>query len=179
MSNYNSYCNLPPLAGIAPLTQAMNPGLSVEECVRRLKRYHYAFKRLHQIFTARITAEPIYELKMAFSLHAHLCAEHVTALRKRVGEMREPPLGLEVVPDPSLEIVFDEILASPTTEELILRLYEKALPALKGALQRHKDETNPLVDAPSIRVCRFALLKIEDMLKFGERSVACLVDNAC
>ena len=84
------------------MEQAQQPGLAVEECVRRLKRYHYAFKRLHQIFTARITAEPIYELKMGFSLHAHLCAEHTSALRQRVGEMREPPLGLEAVPDPTM-----------------------------------------------------------------------------
>jgi hypothetical protein len=54
------------------MDEATKPGLSVEECVRRLKRYHYAFKRLHQIFTARITAEPIYELKMGFSLHARI-----------------------------------------------------------------------------------------------------------
>ncbi|HEU0038470.1 MAG TPA: hypothetical protein VFR76_04280, partial [Verrucomicrobiae bacterium] len=95
------------------------------------------------------------------------------------GEMREPPLGLEVVPNANLELLFDEILASPTTEELILGLYEKALPGLKGALQRHMDETNPLADAPSIRVCRFARVEMEDMLKFGEQSVASLVDNAC
>src|SRR3989442_12732526 len=139
----------PPQAGVCSLAAAMKPGLAVEECVRRLKRCHYAFKRLHQILTARITAEPLYELKMGFSLHAHLCAEHVTALRKRVGEMREPPLGLEVVPNANLEVLFDEILASPTTEELILGLYEKALPGLKGALQRHMNETNPLADAPS------------------------------
>src|SRR5271169_1330512 len=119
--------NLPPLAGIASLADAMKPGLSVEECVRRLKRYHYAFKRLHQIFTARITAEPLYELKMGFSLHAYLCAEHVSALRKRVGEMREPPLGLEAVPDPNLEAFFDEILGAPTTEELLVGIYEKAV----------------------------------------------------
>src|SRR6266550_6779994 len=129
MKNYRSYRNLPSVAGICSMNEAMTPGLSVEDCVRRLKRYHYAFKRLHQIFTARITAEPIYELKMAFSLHAHLCAEHVSTLRKRVGEMREPPLGLEAVPDPSLEIFFDEILSAPTTEELLLGLYETALPA--------------------------------------------------
>src|SRR2546422_8282441 len=144
MSNYNSYCNLPPLAGIAPLTQAMKPGLSVEECVRRLKRYHYAFKRLHEIFTHRITAEPIYELKMAFSLHAHLCAEHVTALRKRVGEMREPPLGLEEIPHDGLQIFFDEILAAPSTEELVLAVYGKALPNLRAALEEHMIDTNPL-----------------------------------
>src|SRR5437667_6505044 len=138
MSTYKSYRDLPPLAGICPLAEAMKPGLAVEECVRRLKRCHYAFKRLHQILTARITAEPLYELKMGFSLHAHLCAEHVTALRKRVGEMREPPLGLEAVPDPNLEIFFDEILSAPTTEELLLGIYAKAVPALKDALERHR-----------------------------------------
>src|SRR5215216_6776830 len=95
MNAYKSYRNLPTLAGVCSMEEAMQPGLSVEKCVTRLKRYHYAFKRLHEIFTARLTAEPIYELKMAFSLHAHLCGEHVSALRKRVGEMREPPLGLE------------------------------------------------------------------------------------
>src|ERR1043165_1354415 len=114
MSASISFEKLPKLAGLGSLTDAQKPGLSVEECVRRLKRYHYAFKRLHQIFISRITAEPIYELKMGFSLHAHYCAEHATALRKRVGEMREPPLGLEQIPDPNLEIFFDEIRATPT-----------------------------------------------------------------
>jgi hypothetical protein len=158
------------------MADAMKSGLSVEECVRRLKRYHYAFKRLHQIFTARITAEPVYELKMAFSLHAHLCAEHVTALRKRVGEMREPPLGLEAIPDPNLEVLFDEILCAPTTEELLLGTYEKALPALKAALERHLRDTNSLVDHPSVRLCRFALVEIGDLLSFGTQAIASLVE---
>src|SRR5213596_2945147 len=177
MSTYKTYRDLPALAGVCSLSDAMKPGLSVEQCVARLKRYHYAFKRLHQIFTARITAEPIYELKMGFSLHAHLCAEHATALRHRVGEMREPPLGLEVVPDANLEIFFDEILGASTTEELVLGLYEKALPALHAALKRHLADTNPLADQPSVRVCRFALLEIDDLLQFGAQTVACLVDE--
>src|ERR1051326_8746796 len=176
MNTSLSFRSVPPLAGVCSMEEAMKPGLSVEECVRRLKRYHYAFKRLHQIFTARITAEPIYELKMAFSLHAHLCSEHVAALRKRVGEMRRPPLGLEAVPDPNLEIFFDEILAAPSTEELVLGLYEKAIPALKAALEKHLDETNRLVDQPSVRVCRFALMELEDMLAFGKQTIAALVN---
>jgi hypothetical protein len=159
------------------MAEAMKPGLAVEQCVARLKRYHYAFKRLHHIFTARITAEPIYELKMGFSLHAHLCAEHVTALRKRVGEMREPPLGLEATPHPALEFCFDEILAAPRTEELLLGLYERALPALKASLEKHLADTNPLVDQPSVRLCRFALLELDDMLKFGAATIASLIDE--
>src|SRR5437899_6167906 len=83
MNPYRSYRRLPSLAGVCSMADAMKPGLAVEQCVARLKRYHYVFKRLHQIFTARITAEPIYELKTAFSLHAWLCAEHVKALRDR------------------------------------------------------------------------------------------------
>src|SRR6516162_7578241 len=137
MVNAQSYRGLPTLAGLATLEQAARPGLSVEACVQRLKRYHYSFRRLHEILTARITAEPIYELKTGFAHHSYLCAEHVQTLRTRVGEMREPPLGLETVPDPNLEIFFDEILSSPTTEELVLGLYEKAVPALKTALEHH------------------------------------------
>src|SRR5581483_6970854 len=76
---YQSYRGLPTLAGLATIAEASKPGLSVEACVARLKRYHYAFRRLHEIFTARITAEPIYELKCGFAHHAYLCAEHAGA----------------------------------------------------------------------------------------------------
>src|SRR5256714_376715 len=128
VKSYRSYRGLPTLAGLATIEEAAKPGLSVEACVARLKRYHYAFMRLHEILTARITAEPIYELKTGFSHHSYLCAEHVMALRTRVEEMREPPLGLEEIPHPALEIFFDEILAAPTTAELLVGVYETALP---------------------------------------------------
>ena len=134
------------LAGACTFDEASREGLSVEQCVTRLKRYHYAFKRLHQILLARLTSEPIYELKMAFSLHAYLCSEHVAALRTRVSEMREPPLGLETVPHPALEIFFNEILAAPTTEEVLLGIYEKAVPALTGSLAcSEPSPTTPIV----------------------------------
>src|SRR5258705_45521 len=114
---YRSERGVPNVAGPATLAEAAQQGLSVKACVARLKRSHYAFVRLHEIFTARITAEPIYELKTGFSLHAYLCAEHVQALRTRIGEMREPPLGLEEVPHEGLQVFFDEILAAPPTED--------------------------------------------------------------
>src|SRR5215213_5886274 len=143
-ATYQTYKGLPPLAGLATHAEAAKPGLGVEECVRRLKRLHYAFKRMHEILVARITAEPIYELKTAFSHHSYLCAEHTQALRTRVGEMREPPLGLEDVPHAGLGLFFDEILAAPTTAALLVGVYEHALPALRDALQRYRADTNPL-----------------------------------
>ena len=116
--NYLTYRDLPAIAGICSVPEAARTGFSVDECVRRLKRHHWAFRRLHEILVGRLTAEPVYELKMGFSLHAHYCAEHATAWRKRVGEMREPPLGLDHPPDPALDAFFDEILSAPDTAAL-------------------------------------------------------------
>ena len=37
---YQTYKNLPALAGLTDFEHATQPGLSVEDCVRRLKRFH-------------------------------------------------------------------------------------------------------------------------------------------
>jgi hypothetical protein len=172
---YRSYKGLPQLAGLGTVADAARPGLGIEACVVRLKRFHHAFRRLHEIFVGRITAEPIYELKTGFSHHAYLCSEHVMALRDRVGEMREPPLGLDAIPDPAMELAFDEIRSAPNTLELLVGIYETALPALDRAIEAYAEETNPLADAPSLRLLRFARLEIAEMIAFGRECVACLV----
>lgn len=173
--NYATHRGLPPLAGLGTFPQAVQRGLSVEESVRRLKRHHYAFRRLHQIFIARLTAEPVYELKMAFSYHAHLCAEAVTGLRARVGEMREPPLGLDKVPHEGLAIAFDEVLAAATTEELLLGLYEVLIPALEQGLHRHRQETHVLADQPTRRLCSQLLADLGELLDYGRKAISALV----
>ncbi len=174
--SYTSLFHLPALAGLTDFDSARRPGLSVEESVRRLKRFHYALRRLHEILVSRITAEPIYELKMGFSLHAHYCAEHTAVIRARVGEMREPPLGLEVVPEANLEIFFDEILSAPATLALLEGIYEKAVPAVLAAMQSYMELVNPLADAPSRRVLRFAQVELRDMADYGAKAIAALTD---
>ncbi|MDZ4820208.1 MAG: hypothetical protein SGJ20_14670 [Planctomycetota bacterium] len=178
-NSHTTGSGIPPLAGLCSLERAMADGLSVEECVSRLKHFHYAFKRLHEIFTARITAEPLYELKSAMSHHAYLCSEHVAAIRSRVGEMREPPLGLEQVPNPHLKFFFDEILAAPATGSLLLGIYDVAVGNLIDAVQRYLRQTHPLADAPSVRLCRFALLELQDMRRFGQEAIRSVVDEKC
>jgi hypothetical protein len=173
--NYRTNRGLPPVAGICTMAEAARIGFSVDECVRRLKRHHWAMRRLHEILIERLTSEPVYELKMGFSLHAHYCAEHAAAWRKRVGEMREPPLGLDNPPDAALEVFLDEILAAPDTAALVVGIYEHAVPALRDALLRHRDGTNRLVDHPSYRICRFAIIEVEEMREYGARCAAQLV----
>lgn len=172
-----SHETIPPLAGLCTFAEAQRTALSVEDCVAWMKRHHYVLLRLHEILTARITAEPLYELKTAFSLHGYLCSEHVTAIRKRVSELREPPLGLDVVPHAGLKLCADEILAAPTTAALVLGLYEVLLPALDESLAAYHATTNLLADAPSVRIARFCQLEVEDMLRFSQQAIAAVVTD--
>lgn len=169
--------NLPPLVGIASFEEAAKPGLPVEACVQRLKRFHYSLWRIQQICIAHIASEPVYELKMAFSMHAHLAAEMDTLFRTRIGEMREPPLGLEKSQHPALDLFFDEILSAPTVEERMFGLYELAFPALEEGLRRYLEETHPLADHPSRRVCRLALVDLEEILAWAKKAVPVLMDD--
>ncbi len=174
LEGYQSYKGIPPLAGLCSIEDALMPGLGVEECVRRLKRFHYCFVRLHGILTARITSEPIYELKTAFAHHAYLCAEHAAALRTRVGEMREPPLGLDSVPHPALEAFFDEILGVPFTDQLVYAVYLEAVGTLQSEIGDYLRDTHPLTDAPSRRVLKFASIELNEMYQFGLKAIQSL-----
>jgi hypothetical protein len=175
--SYRGYSNLPPLAGLHSMTEASTKGLTVAESVSRLLRLHWSLKRLHSIFVSRIAAIPIYELKMAFSLHAHYCAEHVEDFARRVREMRQPPYGLESSPEDSLDIFFDEILAAPDIPSLVLGLYAHAIPAVVRGLERLIADTNKVFDHPTYRVCRFTLLELKDVLQYGEQAVESLVEE--
>ena len=165
---------VPPLAGLCNFAAAQRQGLSVAECVDWLKYNHYLLSRLHEIFTARITSEPLYELKTAFSHHAYLCAEHITAIRSRVSEMREPPLGMEDVPYPALKLLCDEVLCAPTTLALLDGIYDVVVVDLISSFEAYLETTNPLVDAPSVRIARFALLELREMAQFGKEAIKAL-----
>lgn len=173
---YQSFKGLPSLAGLATVVEAGASQWSVDDSVKRQKRLHYVLKRLHETLTARITGEPIYELKTLFSHHAYLCAEQVSLIRRRVGEMREPPLGLDKIPHPGLERLMDEILCSPTTEELLLGVYDAVLPAVLDACVRLRSDAHPLADAPTVRISKLIHFELSEVTEVGKQSIACLVD---
>lgn len=177
LDSYEGYSGLPPLVSLHSMREAATVGLSVSESVTRLKRIHWSLKRLHSIFVSRITATPIYELKMAFSLHAFYCSEHVGVFAERIREMRQPPYGLEVSPDVSLDLLFDEILGAPHTEALLLGLYTRAIPALIRALENVLSDTNRLFDFPTYRICRLAIVEMQDVLQYGTETISCLVSE--
>lgn len=92
--------------------------------------------------------------------------------------MSEPPSGLDAVSDAALDAFIDEILNAPDSVILLPGIHRHALPALRDALQHHLDTTNVLVDRPSRHICRFALLEVDEMIGFGRRAFAAIVDDS-
>src|SRR5205085_3148979 len=60
------------------------------------------------------------------------------------------------------------------TEELLIGIYEVAVLHLRMAVREHVRDTNPLADAPSVRVCQFADVELRDMIGFGAEVLAAL-----
>ena len=171
----NLQSEFPELAGVATYAGAARIGFSVDENVRRLLRYHWVERRLMAILIAHLTSEPVWEVKCALALHQWQCAEHVESLRRRITEMRNPAPRLDVLPenDPTaraLDAFLDQVDAARDTEELITGVYGVLYPALADAYPDHIERTNPLVDHPTRRLLKFALMDVEEALSWSARA---------
>ena len=159
------------------MERATESNWSVQQSVDCWKRLHYVLRGVFEILTERITAEPIYELKTAYSYHSYICAEQVDAIRTRVGEMREPPLGLDKVPHLGLQRLIDETRSAPTTEELLVAIYELILPSVAQSCAVIQSDAHPLADAPTVRIAKLIAYELTDAIEFGTQAIECLVDE--
>ncbi|OCT15216.1 hypothetical protein A8709_14030 [Paenibacillus pectinilyticus] len=164
-----------PLAGVCSYEDACKIGYDIDHNVNLLRRYLYSESQLTKIFAAHISNTPEWEVKGAFGLHIWLDAEHSAALRKRVTEMREPPLHLDKVPDAQLEAFFGEVIRAETTLELLVGIYRVAKREFVRSLKKHLLETNPLVDQPTCRALKLILVEEEEMISWGEAAIEALI----
>jgi hypothetical protein len=170
--------SIPPLAGIATYARAAQPGLGVEEDVRRFLRYAWITKRAMEVGLYWLASTPEWEVKEALALHLSRDAEHVAALRKRVGEMRSPAPRMDVSPDAALDRIFDELLTAQDTVEKLVALYGVLKPALLGAYHAHLEHCNPVLDWPTRHMLRHVVLDEEETSLWGEAAVAAVTEAA-
>lgn len=166
--------DIPELAGLASYADAGRIGYSVDDNVRRLLRYQWTERRLMVDLLSHLTAEPVWEIKCAYALHQWQDAQHVDAIRKRIGEMRHPVPPLDTAPDAALDALLEESLGSGDAVELLAGSYCVVRRALAQAYTTHLAETNPLVDHPTRRVLRAALQDHQEALEWAERALAAL-----
>jgi hypothetical protein len=123
------------------------------------------------VLVAHLAAEPVWEVKCAMALHQWQGAEHVSALRARIAEMRHPVPPLDVAPDAALDRFLAELLHASSTAELLAGVYGVAYPALADAYREHIARTNPLVDHPTRRLLGVALTETEQAIAWGRAAL--------
>ena len=165
---------IPPLAGLCSYEEATKPGLSVEATVGFLKRFAYVKARLNTLLAAHLPRTPEWEVKCALGLHLWLDAEHAGMVRRRVAEMRQPPLGLDKVPDRRLEAWLDEAIRAEDTVELVTGVYRVIRPELIRAANRLLEESHPVLDHPTRRIFRIILAEEEEAIAWGDQALEAL-----
>lgn len=165
---------LPQLAGLCSYEQAAQLGYTVEQDVERFVRYAWFEKQAMEIGLAWLNPTPEWEMKEALSLHVYLDAEHVSALRDRVSEMRNPAPRMDVCPAPAIQVFVDELLTAEDTLEKVVGLYGVLKPALIAAYRRHIEQAHPLVDHPTRRMLKHILLDEDEIMRWGEAAVVAL-----
>jgi hypothetical protein len=168
---------IPELAGLGTYETAARVGYSVDDTVRRLLRFHWLERRLLTTAAAHLIATPEWELKCGLALLVWYAAEHAEAIRQRIGEMRHPVPALDEAPDPALARFTDELLRSAGSVELVTGIYRVAVQRLIREYHRFLATANLLVDHPSRRVIRFAVLELEESLRFGQAALGAEVER--
>ncbi|MFL5598982.1 MAG: hypothetical protein ACJ78I_01125 [Gemmatimonadaceae bacterium] len=166
--------HVPPLAGVGTYAEAARVGYSVEDNVQRLRRMLWTERRLMEIMWAHLPSTPVWEVKCALALDQWYCTEHADALRRRISEMRHPAPPLDESPSRELDAFLEELLRARNPIELVAGIYAVALPALRDAYYNHIHRSNPLVDHPTRRFMRFALLEVAEAIEWGEKALSAL-----
>lgn len=165
----------PPLAGLGTYAQGAETGVTVDVTVMRLRRYVFLKSQLLHVFAGHFNHVPEWEVKGAFSLHMWQDAEHSTALRKRITEMRTPPHHLDRSPDPALDSFMAELRSTRHTDELLVAIYEVLKPAMAEAFRTHLEQTHLIADHPTRRLLKFFLQEEEEQLAWGRQAIAALL----
>ena len=156
--------HLPSYTGI---TNVNRVGLMVSECARRVGRFGFVSQQLMRLQAAKMSSVANWEFKAMLGRQLWECAQHWGEWFTRAKELRGHDHLIDGHAHGKLADVFEEALFSQTDAELAIALYHVILPAFKTALDHYLEQTNPLVDAPTVRLIRHVLLDLADQLAFG------------
>lgn len=98
-----------------------------------------------------VPTTPELEVKLLLGEHIWDVAQHADALGKRTFELRMP-LQHSLRPVDELSDLLADISAIGPTPQRLAAMYDVLLPGLAARYQQYLDETDSLLDAPTVRI---------------------------
>ena len=125
--------------------------LTVKERGRFVATLRYVHVSLMETLAAWVPTTPEMEVKLLFGEHIWDVAQHADSLGKRTFELRLPLQHSLRAADAYVGFLGEVAAIRPTPERLAI-IYDVLLPALAGRQRRYLEETDRLVDAPTVRI---------------------------
>ncbi|MBO7742755.1 hypothetical protein I8J29_01010 [Paenibacillus sp. MWE-103] len=144
----------------------------VEQNARVLQRYRFLHEGLLKAAAGQLPGREDWDLRVAMCRHMYEDAEIANQWRERIPELRTSSAVLSKEPDPVLSLLMDELVHAGSDLEWASAVYEVVKPALLAAYREHMAATQQIVDQPTIRVLRGAILDLEAQLEWGEAFLA-------
>ncbi|MFC0332281.1 hypothetical protein ACFOLF_16350 [Paenibacillus sepulcri] len=145
---------------------------SVERNAAVLQRYRYLHEGLLRAAAGQLPGREDWNLRMCMCKHLYEDAEAADLLRRRIPELRTSSAVLSKEPDPRLTLLMEELVQARTDLEWASAVYEVIKPAMLEAFRFHLDNTQQIVDQPTIRLLRQAAADLEAQLEWAAALLA-------
>jgi len=138
-------------------------GLTVKQRGQNVATFRFVEVRLMEILSAWVPSTPEMEAKLLFGAHIWDTAQAADALGKRTYELRLP-LQHSLTPAAGYLEVLGSLAAAEGAGPRIAALYDVMLPGLATRFRNYLAATDPLMDAPTVRI-------IEQIMNTGARMI--------
>ena len=125
--------------------------LTVKERGHFVATLRYVYVSVMETLSAWVPTTPEMEAKLLFGEHIWDAAQYADSLGKRTYELRMA-LQKSIRPADGYADLLAEVAAIGPTPQRLAAMYDVLLPALAGRQRRYLEQTDKLVDAPTVRV---------------------------
>jgi hypothetical protein len=145
---------------------------SVERNAVVLQRYRYLHEAMLRAAAGQLPNREDWNLRIGMCKHLYEDAEAAEQLHRRIPELRTSSAVLAKEPDSRLTLLMEELVHAKTDLEWAGAVYEVVKPAMLEAFREHASKTQQIVDQPTIRILRQAILDLEDQVSWGNELLA-------
>jgi uncharacterized ferritin-like protein (DUF455 family) len=158
---------------LPPDTRRLGGTFDVREAGRRVVRYQMVTFQAMRLLGGWLAKIPEYELKLEIGRHVWQDAQAAEALKQRTAELRIPT-DADRRPPVEVQRWLDAVDGADTPLQFLVGIYRVVKPRLSATMQYHAAATDPVCDAPTVRVLRFVVAELTAQIAWGEAAIQAL-----
>lgn len=118
-----------------------------------------------------------FEVKLETGRHIFFHADAARQLRERLSEQEMRLTDIDEFRDSEIDRFIEELLSATDAPELLVGVHQVVSRALEKAYRHHIDDSDPITDAPTIRVLKRILADYEPMLEWSEAAIVAYIEG--